>query len=105
MKHVFISYKHDEDSVFAELLIHKIKDAGFETWIDQIQLQAGEDWRTEIDLAIKNSLALIVIMTPAAKTSEYVTYEWAFALGVGVRVIPVLYKKTELHPRLEALQF
>src|SRR5205807_491007 len=26
-------------------------------------------------------------------------------LGVGVRVITVLHKKTELHPRLEALQF
>jgi tetratricopeptide (TPR) repeat protein len=105
MQHVFISYKHDEDSVFAELLIHKIKDAGFETWRDHDQIQPGEDWRTEIDQAIKSSLALVVIMTPAAKTSEYITYEWAFALGVGIRVIPVLHKKTELHPRLKILQF
>lgn len=44
-------------------------------------------------------------MTPEAKASEYVTCEWAFAWGVGVRVIPVMLKQTELHPRLEALQY
>ena len=42
-----------------------------------------------IDLSIKNAFALIVIMTPEAKASEYVTYEWAFAWGVVVKVIPV----------------
>jgi HEAT repeat protein len=46
-----------------------------------------------------------VVMTPKAKESEYVTYEWAFAWGAGVRVIPILLKPTELHPRLEALQY
>ena len=43
-------------------------------------------------------------MTPAAKASEYVTYEWAFAWGAGIKVIPILLKETELHPRLETLQ-
>jgi tetratricopeptide (TPR) repeat protein len=105
MKHVFISYKHDRDSiVFVQLLIHEISRAGFEAWTDS-RISRGEDWRAEIDQAIKNSLALIVIMTPAAKLSEYVTYEWAFALGLGIRVIPIRYEETELHPRLEALQF
>ncbi len=43
-------------------------------------------------------------MSPEAKASEYVTYEWAFAWGAGVKVLPVIYKDTPLHPRLEALQ-
>jgi len=58
-KHVFVSYKH-EDSDFAQVLIYKIKEAGFETWVDNDQLHAGEDWRAEIDNAIKNAVALIV---------------------------------------------
>src|SRR2546423_2228200 len=103
-KHVFISYKH-EDGDFAEILIYKIKEASFETWVDNDRLHAGEDWRAEIDSAIKNAIALVVVMTPEAKASEYVTYEWAFAWGAGVKVIPVLYKETPLHPRLEALQY
>ena len=103
-KHVFVSYKH-EDRDFAENLIHRVEKADFKTWADSNHLQAGEDWRAEIDQAIKNAFALIVIMTPEAKASEYVTYEWAFAWGAGVKVIPVTLKSTPLHPRLETLQY
>src|SRR5438105_2399387 len=103
-RHIFICYQH-EDSDFAEVLINRIEKAGFNTWIDDNHLQAGEDWRTGIDQAIKDAFALIVIMSPKAKASEYVTYEWAFAWGTGVKVIPVLYKETPLHPRLETLQY
>lgn len=74
MKHVFISYQH-EDGDFADVLISKVKEAGFITWIDTDQLRAGTKWREEIDQAIKFACALIVIMSPAAKASEYVTYE------------------------------
>lgn len=104
-KHVFISYKH-EDSDFAEILRNRVEKAGFKTWVDTDGLPAGEDWRAEIDQAIKGAFALIVIMTPEAKASEYVTYEWSFAWGAQVKVIPVLLKHTPLlHPRLEALQY
>src|SRR5437764_14170014 len=103
MKHVFISFKH-EDLDFAENVISRLEKVGFSTWADD-KLRAGDDWRTTIDLAIKNAFALVVIMTPEAKASEYVTYEWAFAWGAGVKVIPVLLRPTELHPRLEALQY
>ena len=68
-------------------------------------IRGGEDWRSEIDQAIEAALAVIVVMTPEAKASEYVTYEWAFAWGAKVKVIPVLLKGTQLHPRLESLQY
>ncbi len=104
MKQVFISYQH-EDGDFADILISKVKEAGFITWIDADQLRAGTDWREGIDHAIKDACALIVIMSPAAKASEYVTYEWSFAWGVGIKVIPVVFRHTPLHPRLETLQY
>ena len=104
MNHLFISYKH-EDGDFADVLISKLEKEGYSTWVDNVGINAGEDWRNEIDQAIKDAFALIVIMSPEAKASEYVTYEWAFAWGAGIKVIPVLFKPTELHPRLEALQY
>lgn len=103
-KHLFVSYHH-ADSDFAENLIHRVEKTGFKTWMDSDRLRAGEDWRAEIDRAIKNAFALIVIMTPEAKASEYVTYEWSFAWGANVKVIPVILKPTPLHPRLETLQY
>lgn len=56
-----------------------------------------------IDDAVRNAEALVVVMSPHATRSQYVTYEWAFALGAGVRVIPVVKKRTKLHPRLNTL--
>lgn len=104
MPHIFISYQHD-DVDFAENLKHRIETAGFNVWMDSDKLNVGEDWRVGIDQGIKASSALIVIMTPAAKASEYVTYEWAFAYGASVPIIPIMLKSTPLHPRLEALQY
>ena len=104
MKHFFISYSRT-DAEFGENLINRIRAQGFETWVDTEQLLPGHDWRTAIDEAIRASAAVIVVMTPAAKVSEYVTYEWAYALGAGVAVIPVLLDRTDLHPRLAALQY
>src|SRR5438874_5341165 len=106
MGHVFISYKHG-DGDFAEILVSKIKDAGFDVWIDEDddKLPPGANWRDEIDRAIKDAFALIVIMTPEARISEYVTYEWGFAQGAEVTVIPIMLKPTKLHPRLEMFQY
>jgi hypothetical protein len=83
----------------------QIEKAGIDTWMDKGRLRPGQDWSDEIDQAIRHAYALILIMSPEAKTSEYVAYEWSFALGAGVQVIPVLYRETALHPRLARLHY
>jgi hypothetical protein len=102
--HVFIC--HDSvDGDFAELLKLRLDKEGYTGWIDTDRLRPGEDWRLEIDEAIRTAVAVIVIVTPEAKSSEYVTYEWSFAWGAGKKVIPLLLRATQLHPRLDALQY
>ena len=101
MAHVFISYKRDTPSKrLVGAMSGYLNGAGFEPWIDTAELQAGEDWREAIDQAIRDALAVIVVLTPGAVASQYVTYEWAFAFGVGKDVIPILHKDAQLHPRL-----
>lgn len=104
MSYIFISYAH-KDKNFTTNLIHQIKSAGFTSWIDSEEIRAGDNWRQEIDDAIEASFAVIVIMTKAAKKSEYVTYEWSYALGAKISVIPVLRKPLKIHPRLDSLQY
>jgi len=101
---VFIS-RCEEDGDFAELLKGNLIGAGIAARIDADCLEVGMDWRLEIDQAIEESDALVVVMTPEARQSEYVTYEWAYALGAGIPVIPIMLRSTQFHPRLEALQF
>ena len=101
MSHVFISYAR-KDAEFAETLRGRVEDAEFDVWMDSI-LPAGFDWRQEIDQAIRQAFVVLLVVTPDSRASEYVTYEWAFALGLGLKVIPVVYKPTTLHPRLESV--
>jgi HEAT repeat protein len=101
---IFISYHHN-DGDFAEILRQRLKDNDFDVWMSEAALTCGDDWRAEIDQAIEEASALVLIMTPDAKASDYVTYEWAFAIGAGIRVVPILLKETELHPRLELLHY
>ena len=101
MRHIFISRQRD-DSVFANRMTSKLTEDGFTTWTDD-DIDAGIEWQPEIDTAIRNAIALVVIMTPEARASEYIAYEWAFARGAGITVIPVVLRDTELHPRLKAV--
>ena len=103
MLNIFVSYDR-EDTDFSEVVQVKLHKAGYEIFMDQEQLNAGDNWREKIDQAIRYSQALIVIMTPEAAVSPYVNYEWAFALGAGVTVVPLELRATEFHPRLDVLQ-
>jgi len=100
----FVSHERS-NSDFAELLQLRLEKEKIKTWIDVDRLSAGDDWKQEIDTAIMKAKAVIVIMSPEARQSEYVTYEWAFALGNKKPVIPILLKGTSLHPRLATLQY
>jgi hypothetical protein len=102
--HIFVSHSK-EDGDFAELLKLRLEREGHEAWVDTDRLDPGVDWRLEIDQAIKDSTAVLAIMSPDARASEYVTYEWAFAWGCGTKVIPIMLRQTPLHPRLATLQY
>jgi CheY-like chemotaxis protein len=101
---VFISYAR-EDSLFADHVKMKLNAANIDVWMDHDKLDAGNEWRNEIDLGIINSDAVVLILTPESCNSSYVTYEWAFAIGRKKKVIPLLHKKSDIHPRISVLQY
>lgn len=104
MSQVFISYQR-EDIAFAHDIRFRLQAAGITPWLDEL-IEVGQVWRQAIDDALRDSFALIVVITPESMLSEYVTYEWSFAVGRGLPVIPLLYKPTDnIHPRLEVLNF
>lgn len=96
MNHVFISHSQS-DRKFARGCQDRLIQNGFCTWRSE-NIRGGLDWREEIDKAIKEAFALIVVITPESKLSEYVTYEWAFTWGARIKVIPILLKPTANSP-------
>jgi HEAT repeat protein len=99
MGSVFISYE-EEDRDFAEALMYRLEQNGVQICDHNNLPYPADGWCEEVDQAIRHVVALIVIMTPAARASELVSYEWIFALGVGIPVLPVVAKECTLHPRL-----
>ncbi|PAY17507.1 hypothetical protein CKO51_20805 [Rhodopirellula sp. SM50] len=104
MTNAFISYA-SEDAIFADLARMKLQEAGMEVWLDQGALRVGDEWRRAIDDGISSCDVFLVVISPKSCDSPYVTYEWAFALGNGKRVIPLLLEDAVLHPRLDVLQY
>ncbi|MEO1290776.1 MAG: toll/interleukin-1 receptor domain-containing protein [Chloroflexota bacterium] len=102
MKHIFISFSQ-RDSRYMTTMRENLIRIGYKPWIDP-KPRPGQDWRFEIDDAIRSADAVLVIVSPSAAESVYVTYEWSLAIGLDVPVIPVIFSKAKMHPRLNMLE-
>ncbi len=101
---VFISYNSQNED-FAELVKMKLEKENIQVWKDTSQIEAGTEWRNEIDQGLLNSDIVIVLLNELSTKSPYVTYEWAFALGNGKTIIPILLEDCNTHPRITILQY
>ena len=103
MKTVFLSYS-SRDYFFAEMLAIKLDEEGFKIWRDMGSIRAGDDWRQSIEDGIKECFAVVVALSEISAASPYVTYEWAYAVGMSKPVIPLKLSECKVHPRLEPTQ-
>lgn len=104
MSHVFVSY-NVKDREQAKRIYDTLRKAKRLGWMAPFDIRPGGDWSQAIDHALRTAGAVIVVLTPNAVASEYVTYEWSFALGAGKPVVPILMKPIQhCHPRLSKLQ-
>jgi hypothetical protein len=101
MKHIFIAHSA-KDTRYLATVRDVLLQANFKPWIDP-QPRPGMDWRLEVDEAIRAADLVLVIMTPQAAESVYVTYEWALALGLKIPVMLLTFKPAQFHPRLQGL--
>ena len=86
MARLFLSYAR-EDADAAKQLAQVVEGAGHEVWWDR-HLHGGSQFATEIDKALKNAEAVIVLWTDASVNSAWVQDEAAEGRDSG-RLIPV----------------
>jgi hypothetical protein len=88
---VFISYARADGEPFATTLRDRLttQEPGISLWRDRDRLEGGIGWWKQIEAALDAVEILVLIMTPAAMTSEYAIKEWRYARQQGVRVYPV----------------
>lgn len=98
MKNIFLSYSR-RDIKRVEELRQALIGQGYRPWIDPSP-RPGQDWRLDVDEAIRNADTMIVVVTPESADSIYVTYEWSFAMGLGIPIVVVIFNPAQIHPRL-----
>ena len=98
MKNVYLSYDPSAETR-AEVLRRILRAQGYRPWIDHSPVE-GQAWHFEVDGAIRQADALIVLLTDEAANSVFVTYECAYALGSKVPLFAIIYDEALLHPSL-----
>ncbi|MET7749229.1 toll/interleukin-1 receptor domain-containing protein [Micromonospora sp. NPDC005367] len=88
---VFVSYSRDDEDL-ARALRDRLHDASIDCFIDSSRIRAGDHWRSAIVSALHESAAVVVVCTNRSVQSHEVTFEWSYASGLRLPVIPVIYE-------------
>lgn len=90
-RRIFISYAR-EDKKFAVKLADDLRKEIANVWMDEREIEAGQNWTAEIDEALRKSTELVVIQSPDSLASDPVQNELAMAIHWGLTIRPVLYR-------------
>ncbi len=94
---VFLSYTHN-DSFLARKIASALVKNGLDVWNAETEILPGDNWAEKISNALKESDAMVVLITPESLESRIVRREIEYALGdksYNKRVIPVLVGSEE----------
>ena len=74
---------------FARRLQAGLEAEGLSLYRDLSDLEGGEDWWRQVEAAIRSVEHVVLVLSPAALRSPYVTREWKLARQEGRKVSPV----------------
>jgi len=89
---VFISYS-SKDEALATRLVATLENAGLDAWYQKREIMPGDNWAEKIAQGLKESNAMVVLVTADALESDAVQSSISYALGEKAfsnRLIPVL---------------
>lgn len=85
----FLAYS-SQDRALAQDLRGSLEQAGVDVWRDIDRLKAGAFFSLELEQAIRRAEALIVLITAAARASQWVHNEILFAQDIKKPIIPLM---------------
>ncbi len=97
--YIFVSYAHkDKKDVYPE--IKRSHAAGYRIWYDE-GLTPSEEWMENIAISIDRCEKMIIFLSPAAVTSQWVNREISLGIKREKPIVPVFLKETELPLKFE----
>lgn len=89
MSHIFVSYSR-KDSDFMQQLAQDLTSKEFTLWTDDNLTTGTRGWKLAIEKAIEEAGAVLAILSPDAKESEWVDRELEYARIRDIRIFPVI---------------
>jgi len=90
-KKIYLSYARKDDPEFTERLYLDLTAAGFSVWMDKYDMSSrGAPYNKEMIDAIEHAERLLLVVGPEALTSDYVNWEWKYAVEFGKAINPVI---------------
>jgi hypothetical protein len=86
---VFISYSRSDAQV-ADRIAGALEQAGVNVWIDHRRVDPGASFVEAINAALDDASYVLLLLSPAALASPWVTREWASSLAArNTTIVPV----------------
>ncbi len=104
VKTYFLSYARADAQValrFADDLIA----AGVSLWVDQYDIRPSQHWDRAVEVAVRGSAGLVVMLSPRSAASANVADEVAVAIESGKQVIPIMIETCTVPLRMTRMQF
>ncbi len=86
--HYFISYSHSDIDI-AMRIKKEMERCRFEIWMDDDRIIAGLEWEDAIRNSIRRSIAVLYLVSPTSRTSDYVAQELELAKIYRRKIIPL----------------
>ncbi|MGE5463686.1 MAG: SUMF1/EgtB/PvdO family nonheme iron enzyme, partial [Syntrophothermus sp.] len=100
----FISYSR-VNSAFVVRLARDLKSAGFDVWLDQLDIPKGARWDDEIEKAVERATTFMIVLAPESMESQNVKDELSYAIDSGKQILPVVIKPCKVPLRLRRFQY
>src|SRR5690606_634338 len=100
----FISHS-TRNNDFTRLLAESLRKHGFEVWVDLDSIRDGDPWLRSIEAAIEACDAAVVVMSQAARDSEWVEREVLMVMNLNKRLYITLIEDVPLPLHLINRQF
>jgi hypothetical protein len=99
----FLSYSRD-DETRARTIEKALTDFGVDVWRDA-RIAGGADWFFALQAGLRQARGVVILISDSSLKSDWVAYEFAFAMGADKPVVIVsLIKKTKLPDPMNRFQ-
>lgn len=102
---IFISHSSIDKPFIRRRIVAPLNAAGYDTWLDEKELIPGDPISRKVSQGIKDAKILLVVISAASETSNWLNYELNVATGLMIkgvlRLIPVMIDDVQLPSELE----